>query len=352
MPEVIIALLVHTKHSFLVLFYEPYDLYSAPVVYGCQTPSGAVHIRFGENMRVLLAGATGAIGLPLVRVLQTLGHTVAGITRQGKGVDHLKELGAEALCVDAMDRDAVFNAVKNFRPDVIIDQLTLLPANPAEVIRSIPADTQLHKIGGSNLLEAAKALGVTRYILQSRGFYLHAEPGKLADESAPLRVDAPGVVGESCQVLSDYEDNVVNAGINGVVLRYGFFYGPGTWYRPGGAVAEQALRGETAIFGEGNAVWSFVHIDDAIAATVAALDALPGKYNVVDDDPLPVNEWLPAFSRWVGAPEPTRLTAEEALSLAGEEGLYYHTALTGASNKAAKQELGFSPRSLLWKNHA
>ncbi|MDC6118239.1 NAD-dependent epimerase/dehydratase family protein [Serratia rubidaea] len=303
-------------------------------------------------MRILLAGATGAIGLPLIRVLRTLGHTVAGMTRQGKGVDLLKEIGAEALCVDAMDRDAVFSAVKNFRPDVIIDQLTLLPANPAEIIRSIPADTQLHKIGGSNLLEAAKAHGVTRYILQSRGFYLNAEPGHLADERAPLRVDAPGVVGESCRVLSDYENNVMASGINGVVLRYGFFYGPGTWYRPEGAVAEQARRGETAIFGEGSAVWSFVHIDDAVAATVAALGALPGKYNIVDNDPLPVSEWLPAFSRWVGAPAPARLNIEASLSLAGEEGLYYHTVLTGASNKAAKQELGFSPRPLLWKHSA
>lgn len=302
-------------------------------------------------MKILLAGATGAIGLPLVRVLMAQGYTVAGMTRQGKGVDDLKEVGAEALCVDAMDRDAVFNAVGNFRPDVIIDQLTLLPANPAEVIRSIPADTQLHKVGGGNLLEAAKAHGVSRYILQSRGFYLSAETGHLADENAPLRVQAPGVVGESCQVLSDYENNVMQSGICGVILRYGFFYGPGTWYRPGGAIAEQALRGEAAIFGEGNAVWSFVHIDDAVAATVAALDALPGKYNVVDDDPLPVNKWLPAFTRWVGAPEPARLSVGESLSLAGEEGLYYHTALTGASNRAAKQELGFSPRPLLWKNH-
>ncbi|UAN38278.1 NAD-dependent epimerase/dehydratase family protein [Enterobacter asburiae] len=303
-------------------------------------------------MRILLAGATGTIGLPLVRVLRTLGHTVAGMTRKGKGIDLLRELGAEAMCVDAMDRDAVFTAVKSFRPDVIIDQLTFLPANPAEVISSIPTDTLLHKVGGSNLLEAAKALGVTRYILQSRGFYLNAESGKLADESASLRVDAPGVVGESCQVMSVYEENVMNSGMSGVILRYGFFYGPGTWYRPGGAFAEQALRGEAAIFGEGNAVWSFVHIDDAIAATVAALDAIPGKYNVVDDDPLPVSKWLPAFCRWVGASEPTRFTAVESLSLAGEEGLFYHTGLVGASNKAAKQELGFTPRPLLWKNHS
>lgn len=304
-------------------------------------------------MKVLLAGATGAIGLPLTRVLMSLGHEVWGMTRQGKGVDRLRETGAKALCVDAMDRDAVFAAVRDISPDVIIDQLTLLPADPADIIRSIPADTELHKTGGTNLLEAAAACGVSRYLLQSRGFYLDTPAGGLAGEDTSLRVRAPGVIGESCQVLSDYEKAVTTQpGISGSVLRYGFFYGPGTWYRPGGAVAEQALRGESAIFGEGNAVWSFVHIDDAVAATVAALKAEPGIYNVVDDDPLPVAVWLPAFARWVGAPDPARLSREDALALAGEEGLYYHTALTGASNQKAKEKLGFSPRPLLWKEHA
>lgn len=304
-------------------------------------------------MKVLLAGATGTIGLPLTRVLQSLGHEVWGMTRQGRGVDLLRETGATALCVDAMDRDAVFAAVRDVAPDVIIDQLTLLPADPADIIRSIPTDTELHKTGGTNLLEAAVACGVSRYILQSRGFYLDTPASGLAGEDTSLRVNAPGVIGESCQVLSDYEKAVTTqSGISGSVLRYGFFYGPGTWYRPGGAVAEQALRGEAAILGEGNAVWSFVHIDDAVTATVAALKAEPGIYNVVDDDPLPVTVWLPAFARWVGAPEPVRLSREEALALAGEEGLYYHTALTGASNQKAKEKLGFSPRPLLWKEHA
>jgi nucleoside-diphosphate-sugar epimerase len=306
-----------------------------------------------KSMKILLAGATGAIGLPLTRVLHSLGHEVWGMTRQGNGADRLRETGANALCVDAMDRDAVFAAVRDVSPDVIIDQLTLLPADPADIIRSIPADTELHRMGGTNLLEAAAACGVSRYILQSRGFYLDTPVGGLAGEDASLRVNAPGVIGESCQVLSDYEKAVTTqSGISGTVLRYGFFYGPGTWYRPGGAVAEQALRGEAAILGEGNAVWSFVHIDDAVTATVAALKAEPGIYNVVDDDPLPVAVWLPAFARWVGAPDPARLSREDALALAGEEGLYYHTALTGASNQKAKEKLGFSPRPLLWKEHA
>ncbi len=170
-------------------------------------------------------------------------------------------------------------------------------------------------------------------------------------QTAKLRHDAPGEIGESTRTIAAYEDRVLaSPSLDGVVLRYGFFYGPNTWYRPEGAIADQARKGQSAIIGEGNAVWSFVHIDDAIAATVASLNAEPGIYNVVDDDPLPVAEWLPAFARWVDAPEPKRVSVEDALKTAGEEAVYYHTRLTGASNGRAKAELGFAPRPLLWKS--
>ena len=142
----------------------------------------------------------------------------------------------------------------------------------------MPDDTRLHREGGANLLAAARELGVGRYIVQSRGFYLDAPPGRLADESAKLRYDAPGEVGESARVLGAYEESVLESpSLDGVVLRYGFFYGPGTWYRPDGAVAAQVRNGEAKIIGEGNAVWSFVHIDDAVAATVASLTADPAS---------------------------------------------------------------------------
>ncbi len=214
----------------------------------------------------------------------------------------------------------------------------------------MPNDTRLHREGGTNLLAAAEKLGVRRYIMQSRGFYLEALAGGLADETARLRYDAPGEIGESTRTIGAYEDRVLASPLDGVVLRYGFFYGPGTWYRPDGAIADQARKGKSAIVGDGNGVWSFVHIDDAIAATVASVTAEPGTYNVVDDNPLPVAEWLPAFARWVDAPEPQRVSAEDALRTAGEEAVYYHTRLTGASNGRAKAELGFAPRPLLWKD--
>ncbi|MFJ9993156.1 NAD-dependent epimerase/dehydratase family protein [Pseudomonas putida] len=300
-------------------------------------------------MKVLIAGATGAVGIPLVRALCTAGHEVTGITRAGAGVDTLRGIGAKPAVADVLDAQAVLEVVRASAPDVIIDQLTLLPADPAQLIEYMPRDTRLHEIGGANLLAAAQACGVSRYIIQSRGFYLDAPEGELADEGAPLYVKAPGVVGESAQVFQHYEDQVLAAtGLTGVVLRYGFFYGPGTWYHPAGAIAEQARRGESTVIGAGNGVWSFVHLDDAVAATVAALEGEGGVYNLVDDDPLPVRQWLPAFNEWVGAPAPGSMTTEQALASFGPEALFYHAAIRGASNARAKALLGFRPRRLLW----
>ena len=137
-------------------------------------------------------------------------------------------------------------------------------------------------------------------------------------------------------------------GIDGVALRYGFFYGPGTWYSPDGAAADQARKQELAIIGAGEGVWSWVHIEDAALATVAALTAPPGVYNVVDDDPSPVSRWLPAFARWVGAPPPPQVTEQEGRERGGEDAVYYGTKLRGATNGKAKRLLGFAPRRLQW----
>lgn len=304
-------------------------------------------------MKIFVAGATGAVGLPLVRALCTLGHHVTGMTRAGRGTERLRELGAAVSAADAFDIGAVRQAIEAAAPDVVIDQMTWLPANPADIIKSLPDDTRLHREGGKNLLAAAEELGVRRYILQSRGFYLDAPPGQLADEAATLRLDAPGEIGISTRVTANCEDRVLaSAGMEGVILRYGFFYGPGTWYRPDGAIADMVRNRQSKIVGEGNAVWSFIHIDDAVAATVAALGGTPGVYNIVDDDPLSVAEWLPAFARWADAPEPPRISIAEALKVVGEEAVYYHSSLTGASNKRAKAKLGFAPRPLLWKRGA
>lgn len=283
-------------------------------------------------MSIFVAGATGAVGLPLGRALCVQGHRVTGMTRPGPGVDRLRGLSAETSTADSFDAADVLEAIEAAEPDILMDQLTWLE-------------------GGSNLVAAAEALGVRRSIMQSRGFYLDAPAGQLADENAGLRGDAPGKIGDNARPFSAYESRVLGSPTPfGIVLRHGFFYGPGTWYRPDGVGAQQVRKRESAIISEGNAVWSFVHIDDAIAATVAPLTAEPGIYNVVDDDPLPAAEWLPAFARWVDAPEPPRLSNETARETAGAEAVYYHHSLTGASNGRAKKKLGFAPRPLQCKS--
>jgi 2-alkyl-3-oxoalkanoate reductase len=300
------------------------------------------------SMKIFVAGASGAIGRRLIERLTRDGHKVTGMIRRAEGADRLRQLGAEPVQVDTFDRDAVRAALERAEPAVVIDQLTSLPKSPADLAKALPADRKLRVEGGGNLFAAAEELGVRRYIQQSSGFYLAAQDG-LADESAPLRVDGPGGIAASSIMYAELEERVLNSPrLGGIALRYGFFYGPGTWYWTDGAVAEQVRRLEIPVIGSGNAVWSFVHTDDAAAATVAALDAEPGVYNVVDDDPVSVARWLPAFAHWAGAPEPIQLSIEEAIEQVGAEAVYYHTQLTGASNRKAKATLGFNPRPLAW----
>ncbi|QHI96222.1 NAD-dependent epimerase/dehydratase family protein [Aristophania vespae] len=300
-------------------------------------------------MKILVAGATGTIGLPLIRALCALGYDVSAITRPKTEKACLKEIGVKTYAVNIFDRTEVQTAISAIRPNVIIDQMTHLPSDPADILSSIPLDTHLHKLGGQNLLEAAKLLNVRRYIMQSKGFYLDAPEDCLADEKASLSIQAPDIIGESCQVLADYENDVTQApNLDGVILRYGFFYGPGTWYRPHSILAKQSCNEGSVIIGSGKAIWSFVHIDDAIAATIAALHAKPGTYNIVDDHPLPVRQWLPTFMQWINAPEPKKIDIQEARKTVSEAGIYFHLGLRGASNHLAKKHLGFKPRPLLW----
>jgi nucleoside-diphosphate-sugar epimerase len=162
-------------------------------------------------------------------------------------------------------------------------------------------------------------------------------------------VDATPGVAASARTYTELERRVLNPSpMEGVSLRYGFFYGPNTWYTPGGGSANQVLKQKFPIIGEGQAVWSFVHIEDAAIATVAALNAEPGIYNIVDSDPSPVSRWLPAFALSLGAPAPQRVSELMARTFAGEDAVYYGTRLHGASNEKAKKSLNFQPRRLEW----
>ena len=299
-------------------------------------------------MKVFVAGATGAIGRPLVAELVHQGHAVTGMTRLKASTQGLKELGAEVALVDALDAAAVEEAVRKSGAEAVIDQLTSLPRSPADMAAARAIDRRLRIEGGGNLRRAALACGVHRYVQQSSGFFLAPGEG-LADEGVGMAVDASPGVAFHARSYAELEARVLARGpLEGVALRYGFFYGPGTWYSPEGACADQARRQEIPIVGKGTAVWSWVHIVDAAHATVAALTAPPSVYNIVDGDPSPVNVWLPAFARSVGAPPPLQLREEQARAAGGEDAVYYGTKLRGASNAQAKKVLGFSPRRLEW----
>src|SRR5262245_4332199 len=299
-------------------------------------------------MGIFVAGASGAIGQPLIAELIRRGHEVTGMTRSEVGARNLAEMGAAVARVSAFDAAAVEQALRDARAEVVIDELTSLPKDPSEMAAAAPGDRKLKIEGGGNLHRAARACGVRRYIQQASGFFL--EPGGgLADESAGLAVHASPSVAANARAYAELEARVLNAGeMEGVALRYGFFYGPGTWYHPDGASADQVRRQELSVIGDGGGVWSWIQIEDAAVATADVLTAPPGVYNVVDDDPSPVAVWLPAFARSVGAPPPPRITEEQARASAGEDIVYYGTKLRGASNQKAKKTFGFEPRRLEW----
>ena len=299
-------------------------------------------------MNVFVAGASGAIGRPLIAELVRRGHTVTGMTRSDAGARALADLGAAVARVSAFDARGLEEALRRSGAAVVIDELTALPKSPSEMAEAAPGDRKLRLEGGGNLHRAARACGARRYVQQASGFFLRPGSG-LADESEGLAVDASPRVAASARTYAELEARVLNAGdMEGVALRYGFFYGPGTWYHPEGAAADLVRRQEVPIIGQGAAVWSWVHIDDTARATVEALTAPPGVYQIVDDNPSPVSIWLPAFARAVGAPPPPVVNEQEARAAAGEDAVYYGTRLRGASNAKAKRAFGFAPRRLEW----
>src|SRR5262245_38643031 len=304
----------------------------------------------GSAMRILIAGASGAIGRPLVRRLRANQHEVFAFMRSPDAAPALKEIGAEPVIADALDADAVKAAVGRIRPDAVINELTSLPRHctPAEMKTAAERDRKVRVEGNINLLAALRDAGVRRYLLQSSGFW-YAPGAGLADESVPFISSAPPGVEASARTYLELEARAsATPGIEFVALRYGFFYGPGTWYTREGAMGDQVRQQQLPIIGEGQGVYSFVHIDDAAGATAAALECPPGTYNIVDGNPSPQHLWLPAFARAVGAPAPPRVSEEEALRASGPDAVYYATRLRGASNEKAGRELEFRPRPLEW----
>jgi len=301
-------------------------------------------------MKILVAGASGAIGQPLIDLLIQEGHEVHGITQSKEKALIIAGKGAKPLILNVLDREAVFSATANIKPDVVIDMLTRLPTEytPEEKRKAAELDAHVRRTGGAHLQSAAETYGVKRYIVQSCGF-LYSPGLGLADENTPFAFEATPSISSGTHLYLEIEQRVLQSEkIEGIALRFGFFYGPGTWFHHHGHVAQQIQRREFPIIGKGEGVWNFVHIEDAAKATRSAVYSFPGAYNIVSDHPTQMREWLPAFARYIGAEQPLWITEEEGLKEKGADAVYYATKLRGASNAKAKHKFNFQPRTFEW----
>jgi nucleoside-diphosphate-sugar epimerase len=306
-------------------------------------------------MQVLVAGATGALGRQLVPRLVAAGHDVLGMTRSTARKRLLRQLGATPLVADALDPDAVGRAVAQAAPEVIVHQLTALSGSfdARHFDRTFALTNRLRTEGTAHLLAAARAAGTRRFVAQSyAGWPYERAGGPVKAEDAPLDPHPVAAMSETLAAIRELESAVLGADwLEGLVLRYGGFYGPGTSLAPdGGEQTEQIRRRRVPVVGDGGGVWSFIHIADAADATVAAVErGGRGIYNIVDDDPAPVAEWLPAMADALGAARPRHLPRWLARPLAGEAATVMMTEVRGASNAKAKRELGWQPRHASWR---
>ena len=304
-------------------------------------------------MRIFLAGATGAMGKQLVPRLVEAGHEVVGMTRSNSKRAALEDLGATAVVADALNADQVGDAVAKARPEVIIHQLTAISSfDIRNFDRSFALTNRLRSEGTDHLLAAGRAVGVGRFVAQSYAAWPYVRTGgPIKTEEDPLDPTPARNMRESMRAIRHLEAAVTGADwTEGIVLRYGGFYGPGTSMSRGGEQFEMIRKRKFPVVGDGAGVWSFVHIADAAEATVAAVErGRRGIYNIVDDDPAPVADWLPALADKLGAPKPWRVPKVVGRLFAGEVGVVMMTDIRGASNAKAKRELGWEPRHPSWR---
>ena len=295
-------------------------------------------------MKVFLAGASGAIGRPLVRQLIERSHEVVGMTRSNAGA--IEAMGAQAVVADAFDADAVRSAVAAAQPDVVVNELTDLakPLNPRKYDDWLAGTNRLRREGTKNLADAAAAVGAQKFISQSVAFAYRPESGVRTEDSA-IMGSAAGEMGEAMEEL----ERITLAAPDGIVLRYGFFYGPGTSYDRGGQQVEMIRKRRLPIVGRGTACFPFIHVEDAATATVAAIErGAPGVYNVVDDEPALAREYIPYLAELVGAKKPWRVPDWLARLAAGRIA-GFASRLQPVSNEKAKRELGWQPRYASWR---
>jgi 2-alkyl-3-oxoalkanoate reductase len=303
-------------------------------------------------VKVFVAGATGVIGRRLIPMLVSHGHEVTAMTRSPEKADQIRAAGATPAIRDVFDTEGLRAEVMAAAPEVLVHELTDLPANvdPRKAAEQLEGNDRIRDEGTRNLVDAALAAGVRRIVAQSIAF-VYPLGGGVKTEDDPLFDGAPFPWSRTVRAVHALEDAVTKTdGLEGIVLRYGFFYGPGTSYAPGGYQAREVGRRRFPIVGKGSGVFSFIHVDDAAAATVAAVEqGKPGIYNVVDDEPAPMREWLPVYAKALGAKKPLRVPKLLVRVAAGRYTMQMATGLSGASNARAKDELGWQPRYRSWR---
>ena len=305
-------------------------------------------------MRIFVAGATGALGRRLVPLLVANGHQVTGMTRTPGKAAGLRAAGADPVVADALDREAVGQVVAAARPEVVVHQLTDLAGMTdfRRLDEGFAGTNRLRTEGTDQLVAAARAAGARRLVAQSfAGWPFARVGGSVKTEDDALDPDPPAELRRTLDAIRHLESAVLGAeGLEGIMLRYGGFYGPGTSTSEGGSMVDDLRRRRFPMVGAGTGVWSFVHIDDAATATVAAVErGAPGVYQIVDDDPAPVSAWLPALAAATGAPPPRRVPAWLARLLGGEHGVVLMTQSRGASNAKAKRDLAWRPAYPTWR---
>jgi nucleoside-diphosphate-sugar epimerase len=307
-------------------------------------------------MKVFVAGATGAIGGQLIPILVADGHEVVGLTRTPSKQDRIRELGAKPAVADALDPEAVAQVVAEAEPEAVIHELTSIDTGSfsRSIDKMFAGTNRLRTEGTDHLLAAARAVGTRRFIAQSfAGWPYERTGGPIKTEEDPLQNSPPKTVSETLSAIRYLEETVTGAdGIEGVALRYGGFYGPGTSISldPVGDQVEMLRKRRLPVIGNGAGIWSLVHIEDAAAATAAALErGGPGNYNVVDDEPVQVSVLLPELAQAVGAKPPRHLPKWLGRLMAGEGNAIMMTEVRGASNEKAKRELGWELRFPSWR---
>jgi nucleoside-diphosphate-sugar epimerase len=301
-------------------------------------------------MRIFVAGGTGAIGRPLVAALAVAGHDVTVFSRSAERVAALGVPGVVAALGDALDAQGLARAVQDASPEVVVNQLTSLPqsANPLAIRRGFKQTSRLRIEASGTLVRAARRAGARRVVAQSIAFIYRPGPG-VRTEADPLWTDAGGQIGDLAGSLATLESATLgDDALEGVVLRYGAFYGPGTYVAPGGLYASMVARRLLPLAGGGTGLFGFVHVDDAARATVAALEGATGVFNVVDDVPGSAAEWMPMVAGLLGAKPPRRVSKGMARVVAGKFLVYMLCDQPAVSNQRARTELGWSPAYPDW----